>query len=161
MTDDIKTKLESLHPEPAPTEDEFLCKGTPPLPKNVILEAVTAQSIKKASLDTNGAAGISGGDAEHHRRMFHSFGTASVNLAEAMAAMGRRLCTEYVDPELIEAFVANRLIPLDKGAGGVRPIGIGEIPRRIIDKAIIGCPKGRSSASCRSHPSLCGTRGRH
>jgi hypothetical protein len=137
MTDDIKTKLESLHPEPAPTEDEFLCKGTPPLPKSVIFEAVTAQSIEKASLDTNGAAGISGGDAEHHRRMLHSFGTASVHVAEAMAAMGRRLCTEYVDPELIEAFVANRLIPLDKGEGGVRPIGIGEIPRRIIGKAIM------------------------
>jgi hypothetical protein len=142
MTADIKTKLESLHPEPAPTEDEFLCKGTPPLPKSVIFEAVTAQSIKKASLDTNGAAGISGGDAEHHRRMLHSFGTASVNLTEAMAAMGRRLCTEYVDPELIEAFVANRLIPLDKGEGGVRPIGIGEIPRRIIGKAIMVVLKG-------------------
>ncbi len=55
-----------------------------------------------------------------------------------MAAAGRRLCTVYVDPDLIEAFVANRLIPLDKGGGGVRPIGIGEIPRRVIGKAIMG-----------------------
>ena len=33
--------------------------------------------------------------------------------------------------------MAHRLIPLDKGNGGVRPIGIGEIPRRTIGKAIM------------------------
>ena len=136
MTDEIKTKLEDLHPEPAPTDPAYLSKGTPPLPKSVIFEAVTAQSIKEASVRTNGANGVSGGDAIHYRRMLQSFGAASVSLCEAMAA------TDYVDPELLEAFVANRLIPLDKGGGKVRPIGIGEIPRRIIGKAIMAVLKG-------------------
>ena len=36
----------------------------------------------------------------------------------------------------MSAFVACRLIPLDK-CPGVRPIGIGEVPRRIISKAIL------------------------
>ena len=36
---------------------------------------------------------------------------------------------------MLEAFVANRLIPLDKQPG-TRPIGIGEMPRRIIGKTI-------------------------
>ncbi len=49
--------------------------------------------------------------------------------------MARRLATEKFDPISLEAFLASRLIPLDK-CPGIRPIGIGEIPRRIIAKAI-------------------------
>ncbi len=137
MDEKIKTTLEYLHPKPAPTEEAYLCQGTPPSVNPVVFESITGKSIKDASLRTKGACGVSGGDAQHHRKMLHSYGKASENLAEAMAETGRRLCTTYVDPALVEAFVANRLIPLDKGGGGVRPIGIGEIPRRIIGKAII------------------------
>jgi hypothetical protein len=36
----------------------------------------------------------------------------------------------------MEAFLRNRLIPLDK-CPGLRPIGIGKTPRRIIEKAIV------------------------
>ena len=37
----------------------------------------------------------------------------------------------------IECYIACRLIPLDKDGDGVRPIGIGEVLRRIIGKSII------------------------
>ena len=57
-------------------------------------------------------------------------------LCSSLAAVGRRLCTSLVNPEGLSAFVASRLIPMDK-APGVRPIGIGEVPRRIISKAIL------------------------
>ena len=47
------------------------------------------------------------------------------------------LCSEeLVDPRSIEGLVACRLIPLDKSPG-VRPIGVGEVLRRIIGKAIL------------------------
>ena len=36
----------------------------------------------------------------------------------------------------IEAITANRLIPLDKGEGAVRPTGVGEVIRRIIGKCV-------------------------
>ena len=52
-----------------------------------------------------------------------------------------RLCTEYVDPLTIEPILANRLIPLDKGNGEVRPIGVGEVIRRIIGKCVSGVGK--------------------
>ena len=41
----------------------------------------------------------------------------------------------------IEAIKANRLIPLDKGEAAVRPIGIGEVIRRIIGKCVINVTK--------------------
>ena len=50
--------------------------------------------------------------------------------------MTKRLCTEYVDPRGLEAILANRLIPLDKGEGAVRPIGVGEVLRRIMGKCV-------------------------
>ena len=53
--------------------------------------------------------------------------------AAALAAVGRCLCTESVHPATVSAFVARRLIPLDK-CPGVRPIGL---PRRIIAKAVL------------------------
>ena len=57
-------------------------------------------------------------------------------LCEAIASMTKRLCTEYVDPRGLEAILANRLIPLDKGEGAVRPIGLGEVLRRIMGKCV-------------------------
>ena len=43
---------------------------------------------------------------------------------------------ELVDPKSIEVLVTCRLIPLDKSPG-IRPIGVGEVLRRIIGKAIL------------------------
>ena len=44
--------------------------------------------------------------------------------------------TTNIDTDSVTAYVACRLIPLNKEPG-VRPIGIGEVPRRIIAKAIL------------------------
>ena len=57
-------------------------------------------------------------------------------LCEAMALHARSLCQEIHDPRCLEAFLANRLVPLDKNPG-VRPVGIGEMPRRIFGKACL------------------------
>ena len=83
----------------------------------------------------DGAAGPSGLDATSWKRLCTSFKGASFDLCEAVAATTRRLCTCYVDPSGLSAFVACRLIALDK-CPGVRPIGIGETVRRIIGRAI-------------------------
>ena len=103
---------------------------------SIIFEPLTGESIRKAALKTKGAAGISGGDADHWKRILLSFHGASSRLCDAMAAMGRRLATEFLDPTSLQAFLSNRLVPLDKQPG-TRPIGIGEVPRRIIGKAIM------------------------
>lgn len=50
--------------------------------------------------------------------------------------MLRDFVQHLVDPATIEPILANRLIPLDKGNGQVRPIGVGEVIRRIIAKCV-------------------------
>ena len=45
-------------------------------------------------------------------------------LCDAIATMTRTLRTQYIDPTTIQPLVANRPIPVDKGEGAVRPIGV-------------------------------------
>jgi hypothetical protein len=136
LTDEVISTLRALHPKETDPNPAILQDG--PLPKvcDAIFGGITAQSIKQAAMRTQGSAGFSGGDAESWRRQLHSFGDSSNALAEAMALAAKRLCTEFVDPAGIEALIANRLIPLDKDPG-TRPIGIGEVMRRIFGKAIM------------------------
>ena len=70
-----------------------------------------------------------------------SFKQSSTRLCEAIARMTKTLCTQYVDPTTIEALIASRLIPLDKGEGAVRPIGVGEVIRRISAKCVMNFAK--------------------
>ena len=98
--------------------------------------------IRDAALRTKGSGGASGVDANGFKRILacKSFKHSSVALCDALATLARNLCTEYVDPSSIKALVTSRLIPLDKGGGGVRPIGVGEVVRRVISKSVMkGC----------------------
>ena len=60
----------------------------------------------------------------------------SNDLCSALAAIARRFCTTYVDPSGLMAYTACRLVALDK-CPGVRPVGVGEVIRRIIGKAVM------------------------
>ena len=57
-----------------------------------------------------------------------------------MASVAKCFCTSYVNPVGITALVAGQLIALDKYPG-VRPIGFGEVIRRIICKAVLSVLK--------------------
>ena len=83
----------------------------------------------------DGAAGPSGLDAASWKRLCSCYNSSSGDLCSAIASMARKLCSQYVDPKSISAFVACRLFALDKQPG-VRQIGIGETIRRIVSKAI-------------------------
>ena len=93
--------------------------------------------LQHAALRMQGSGGPSGLDAYAWRRFCTSFGQASHDLCSALAAVGCRICSSLVSTESIGAFVACRLIPLNKFPG-VRPIGVGEVPRRIIAKVVLG-----------------------
>ena len=61
---------------------------------------------------------------------------ASSELCHALALTAKCLAVELVDPVSIFPLLSCRLPALDKHPG-VRPIGIGEVPRRIIAKTIL------------------------
>ena len=92
-----------------------------------------------AALRTKGSGGPSGVDSTGFKRNLgcKSFKSSSISLCDALATITRKLCTEYIDPHTIEPLVACRLIPLDKGGGAVRPIGVGEVLRRIMAKCVM------------------------
>ena len=94
--------------------------------------------VREAALRTKGSGGPYGVDADGFRRILSckAFKKSGKDLCDALALLARRLCTEYVDPSGIEALLSSRLIPLDEGEGAVRPIGVGEVLRRIIGKCV-------------------------
>ena len=74
--------------------------------------------------------------------MSENFGAAGHNLRAALAKFARKIITVETEVAVkdgrsctnLEAHTACRLIPLDKKPG-VRPIGVGEVLRRIIEKS--------------------------
>ena len=130
--------LKEKHPDAAPMFQEMLLNGPLNNVEPIIFESITGEMIQKLSLKTKGAAGPSLFDADDWKRIIGTklFGTAGTDLSKSIARFARILCTEELeDPQSIAALMACRLIPLDKNPG-LRPIGIGEVLRRIIGKAV-------------------------
>ena len=141
ITPDVIKALHEKHPEKseAPvTILEQLVTSPPPSIDPIIFEDIDETSIDKAAKTTKGSEGPSDMDSDMWRRIFCSkaYGSASEDLRYSIALLTRKLCTEFVDPNALKELLACRLIPLDKNSG-IRPIGIGEILRRIIGRAVL------------------------
>ena len=132
--------FKSKHPssqqyDPALTVDDW--PNT--LPYNPsIFDRIDAHAIRRATLKTGGSHGPSGVDALKWRRYLTAFGSRSESLCRTVAKIGVRLATEEQVPSSLQAYNACRLLPLDK-CPGVRPIGVGEVLRRIIGRTIVPC----------------------
>lgn len=133
----VRDVLKSKHPAPAPVHPETLLQADERLETHsVLFDRIDGKLIRSVALTVQGSAGPSGIDAAGWRRLCTSFGTQSKALCSSLAAFTKRICTSLVDPDGLSAFVACRLIPLDK-MPGVRPIGICEVMRRIVGKTIM------------------------
>ena len=103
-------------------------------------DQINAQKIRKAAMTTHGSHGPSGLDANEWRRIITHFGQQSVEISKTLAKIAQQISTEILSHELLEPYNACRLFPLDKNPG-VRSIGIGEVIRRILGRAITKCLK--------------------
>ena len=137
-TTTVYDELVEKHPPSHPAHQDSLLPSTTSRTSfhPVIFERLTGASFRNAALHTKGSAGPSGIDSFGWKRLCTSFKNISDDLCSSLALVARKLCTVYVDPRGIAPLTASRLIALDKNPG-VRPIGVGETVRRIIEKAIL------------------------
>ena len=100
--------LKSKHPpaRPATVDTLPLDHQEPPRVHPVIYDRIDAGWIYSAALNTKGAAGPSGLDAHCWRCLSTSFHCASRDLCHSLALLARRLCTSFVDPKGLSAFLA-------------------------------------------------------
>ena len=94
--------------------------------------------IREAALGIKGARDRSNLDINGLQRILSNkpFKKSGSNLCDALATLTRQFCTEYIDLTTVEPIQASRLIQLDKSNVEVRPIGVGEVIRRIIGKCV-------------------------
>ena len=137
LSDEVLTQLKEKHPSPAEIEEESLLHGPIDLVPPGIFDLIDEHRIFDSALKTKGSAGPSGMDAELYRRILCSknFAAEGKTLREEIASFMRNLLKYNYHPSILEGYTACRLIPLDKNPG-VRPIGVGEVLRRIIGKTI-------------------------
>ena len=104
----VRDALESKHPSAAPlypdcldtTSDSSLAYHP------TIFDALDGSVIRAAALHTSGSAGPSGVDAYGWRRLCTAFKSASAKLCCSVAILARRLCTSFVDPEIVLPLVS-------------------------------------------------------
>ena len=106
-----------------------------------MFDCIDADLIRHSAKHTNGSAGPSGLDDHGWRRICCTFSDASDELCHSLALVAHRLCTQFVDHFALAPLLACRLKAKDKNPG-VRPIGVCEVPRGIISKAILFIIKG-------------------
>ena len=133
---DVLSILLSKHPPASSLNEQCLVTGQQPLAYHpAVFEIIDAALVEKAVLRTNGAHGPSGLDSAQWRRILTCFEKNSDNLKNTVAAIAKRIATQKLESETLMPYNSCRLIPLDKNPG-VRPIGIGEVIRRIVGRCI-------------------------
>ena len=138
LSEQVMKQLTGKHPQAQQAKLGSVLFGPVEDVPAILYQQINGEMVQEAALRTKGSCGPSGMDVNGFKRMLacKSFKKSSTNLCDSLATRARRLCTEFVDPLAIEPILTSRLIPLDKGNGDVRPIGVGEVVRRIIGKCV-------------------------
>ena len=148
LSNEMKEILQQKHPEKREAAPDIILPPTSTSPEPVMFEEITAHSVYKIAKNMKGSGGPSLIDSETWKHFLCSkaYGSAATDLCQAVADLTKRLCTEVIHPDCLTEFVASRLVPLDKGETsegnpGVRPVGVGEVLRRITGKSLLGVIK--------------------
>ena len=137
INEDTKKEMKAKHPRAEPMSQQALLTGE--IPENVhhvFYSELNGELVKKCALRTKGSAGVSQQEDVLWHKMVTGYKDSSSSLCNAVAVLTRRLATECVDPAGLEALLANRGIAIKKCLG-LRPVGVGEMVRRIIGKAVM------------------------
>jgi hypothetical protein len=143
LTEEVKRSLESKHPQgpPLPEKESNAPGGeTPHFEADEVLRRVrafrrgTAPGASRWRVEhLLDALTIPAGDSE---------GRISMSLTQVVNALAAGHAPEGVAPWLGGA----PLYPLKKKGGGVRPIAVGEVFRRLVSKCFCGCVQAKAQA---------------
>ena len=132
--------LVEKHPAPQTAKLDYVVKdpnlNTLPY-HHSIFDRTNASEIRRSAMKTHGSHGPSGLDANEWRRILTAFKSTSNDICKSLAKLTILIATHELC--FLDAYNSSRLIPLDKcpKCPGVRPIGVGEVMRRIIGRAIV------------------------
>ena len=131
-TDDVIQKMREKHPEP-PTD---LRDVEPPDDEAVPLTATKADIMKAVnSFPPSSSAGLDGIRPTHLRSLLsRSTAEAGVRLLTALTALTNLALSGCLPQCAVPAFFGASLIALRKKDGGLRPIAVGSVYRRIAAK---------------------------
>ena len=157
LDDKTLSLLKQKHPTSSELNEEVLLRGEKPSVHLVVFEDIDENMVKEAALKTKGSSDPSGLDADGWRKILvsKSYGTINGDLRRAFANVIKKICTEKLpvdttkDETPLEAFLACKLIPLDKNPG-LRPIGVAEVLRRTAGKVAMKVVKEdiKKAAGC-------------
>ena len=136
-----KETLELLvqkYPEPRESFPDILIQGSTRPAHPLAYDDMDESVIMKASMLANSGSRPSGLDADGWRRIVASRAfRIALDLRKTFPQLTKKLCVEELESaSSLESFVACRLILLDKKPG-LRPIGVGEVLRRIAGKTVM------------------------
>ena len=148
LSDEIKEILQQKHPKGNVAAPSTLLPQNSDPPQAVIFEQITADAVYKTAKQMRGSGGPTLVDSDIWKQFLCSkvFGKAGTDLCQAVADLAKILCTEDVHSDCLNEYIAGRLVPLDKGdtkegKPGVRPVGVGEVLRRLVGKLVMGVIK--------------------
>ena len=134
------TLIKEKHPVGAAKYDHLLLHGLEESYEENAYEEINGALIYRIAREIKVAAGPSNLDVnELHRILTSSLsGDNSQDLCNSVALMAKKLCSmRYCGNDgSLEALLACKHTPLDKNPG-VRPIGTGEVIRRILGRAVV------------------------
>ena len=143
IDEEVIDNLKKKHPSAQPCSSSDLLKGPHHKVEEVLFDQIDGHSIYRATLSTKGSGGPTYVDSDAWKRFLcsKSFGNSCKELCDSIAMLARILSTEHIPSEMLEFYTAGRLVALDKCPGEtplqVRPIGIGEVLRRIVGKSVM------------------------
>ena len=97
---------------------------------------ITGGHIERLARALHGGAGPGGTNSGHWQSFLLCYGSHSAKLRDAVASLACLMANHLIDWGLIRALMSCRLIALNKNPG-VRPIGVGEVLRRLLGKAMV------------------------
>ena len=138
LNDKTKSLLKLKHPESRKANEDIKLQGPLLTVEKVIFDVIDEKMVLEAAKITRGGSGPSGLDADGWRRILVSrdYGDVGVDLRKAVASVIRRICTAEIKDLSLTPLMASRLVPLNKNPG-LRPIGVGEVLRRIMGKVVM------------------------